>query len=75
MGAPDRPLVEGRVMPATDQEPFMLDEARAGVRRDGDELIAAAREAIDAWRSGQRRRMDRAIDTLERLVGRWRGPT
>jgi hypothetical protein len=43
MGAPDRPLVEGRVMPATDQEPFMLDEARAGVRRDGEELIAPRR--------------------------------
>jgi hypothetical protein len=65
-------------MPATDQEPFMLDEAKAGVRRDGDELIAAARAVVDAWQNykpSQPARLWRAMDALEKLVGRWRGPT
>jgi hypothetical protein len=74
MGAPDRPLVEGGVMPATDQEPFMLDEAQAGVRRDGDELIAAARAVVEVWRDAHRwnwlTRMHAAMDALEKLVGR-----
>lgn len=67
-------------MTTTNQERFMLDEAEQAQRRLGDELIAAARLAIDAWRALydppegptpiKLGRMHRAIDRLEELVGR-----
>lgn len=63
-------------MTATNQERFLLDEAEQAQRRLGDELIAAAREAVDCWNwhpeptPRWRERMSRAIDRLEELVGK-----
>jgi hypothetical protein len=77
---PAPPLVReiGSPMPArlTNDERYMLDEIeRESIpKRLGDDLITAAREAVDAWHAPgaalSSRRMHRALRRLEELVGR-----